>query len=209
MLTLARSLLVATLLAGAGVALSGCSQTFATAYPASPQAARDWHVADVRIVVPETLTTSDVDTLVPPYDIVWHGEPKGDRRAQVGALLDEAARRAVADLKGPRLVVFTLQLEHFHSLTPRAYRSAPAGTGVHSASFALTVSDARTGEVLAGPHRFEASMPAQTAAELGQLPVAGIGAQWRRQISAHLTATLRGWLGTGPDNRTNFTRLGA
>lgn len=202
-----KTLSMTVLLGVATISLSGCAQTFGTRYDTAipAEASRQWTVSDIRVVIPQELTTTDVNALMPAADIVWHGEPRGDRKAQVGAILEEATRRATADLKGRLPVIVTVTLQRFHSLTPRAYGMAPAGTGVHSAVLTVAVTDARSGALIAGPTPIEASIPAQTAAEGGAMP----GAAWRSQISSHLTATLRGWLGTGPDNRGSFTRIGS
>ena len=208
-----RTMSLAVILGLSALALSACGGQFNTSYEnAAPAEARDWKSAGVRVVLPADLTTSDINSFIPNYDIVWHGEPQGERRAQVAAIVEDGARRGVAGLTGRQAVVFTLTLRKFHSLTPKAYERAPAGTGVHSVIFDLTVTDAKTGATLVQSERIEASIPAVTASERarsGQAAAPLPGDEWRRAISAHIDATLRGWLGKGPDPRFGFTRLGA
>jgi hypothetical protein len=116
----------------------------------------NWHVHDIQVVVPDSLTTTEVNIFQPDVDIVWHGEPRGDRRAQVGAILHDGLEMAAESLipeNHHRPVIIEATLIHFHSLTPRA--RAVVG-GVHKISFSIKVVDQKTGEVLAGPTVIEA-----------------------------------------------------
>ncbi|WP_112310407.1 hypothetical protein [Pseudogemmobacter bohemicus] len=73
----------------------------------------------------------------------------------------------------------------------------------------LTVTDAKTGATLVQSERIEASILAVTASERarsGQAAAPLPGDEWRRVISAHIDATLRGWLGKDPDPQFGFTR---
>lgn len=191
--------------------VAGCAGSFATTYntgaPAAAQSA--WRVSDVRVTVPSDLTTTELNTFVPAADIVWHGEPAGDRAAQVAAIVEQGVAQGFTGLKGGQSVIASVTLRGFHSLTPKAYYHAPVGTGVHSVVFDLSILDARTGAVLAGPERIKADMPANVAAADALSLNAVPGEVWRKQITSHIAATIRSWLGTGPDIRTQFARMGA
>jgi len=116
----------------------------------------NWHVHDVQVIVPDSLTTSEVDILRPDVDVVWHGEPQGDRLQQVGVILHDALEVAAASLipeNYHRPVVIRATLINFHSLTPRA--RALVG-GIHKIKFSIEVIDQRSGELLAGPTVIEA-----------------------------------------------------
>jgi hypothetical protein len=112
-------------------------------------------------------------------------------------------------MKGGQDVIATVTLRRFHSLTPKAYFDAPAGTGVHSVAFDLTITDRKTGAILSGPERIKADMPATVAAAGGQSLNALPAAVWKKQITDHIAATIRSWSGIGPDIRNKFTRMGA
>ena len=62
---------------------SGCSGTWMVAYddPPKPEITKNWRVVNVVAVAPENLTVSNDNIFAPDADIVWHGEPFGDRRA--------------------------------------------------------------------------------------------------------------------------------
>ena len=42
-----------------------------------------YQVAEIRVNVPRTLKVSEANTFLPKADIVWRGEPRADRHAQV------------------------------------------------------------------------------------------------------------------------------
>lgn len=190
--------------------LAGCGDTFKTSYSAqSPANARtDWRVADVRVTVPDSVTTTEENSYIPAADIVWHGDMPGDRKAQVATVVEAGVRKGFAGLKGPDRVVANVTLLRFHALTPLAYARGPAGTGVHSVRFDLTISDARTGAILAGPVRFDADTKALLAAEIKNDMDIAPGPYWKAEIESHIAATIRSWLGTGPDVQQAFQRIG-
>lgn len=210
MTTFLKRAALAAMLGASVLGLSACGATFATDYAtAGPAEARtDWRVSRVDVTVPETLVASEANTFVPSADIVWHGDPAGDRKAQVATIVKDGISAGVGELRGPKPVLVTATLVRFHALTPKAYFAAPAGTGVHSVAFDLVVSDAASGAVLAGPVRIEADLPGVVAADSGTSGEGLPGAQWKSSIQAHIAATMRSWLGTGPDIRASFARLG-
>ncbi|MFM2355941.1 MAG: hypothetical protein RLZZ528_1677 [Pseudomonadota bacterium] len=198
-----RPALTATL----ALALAACGTSFGTSYDAAvpPDVARDWRLADVIVTVPASLSVSEAKAIFPQADIVWREDPPGDRRAQVAALLDAAATAGASPLQGARPVNIYLTVTRFHALTFEA-ESRLRYSGVHDIEFNARVTDAATGEVLAGPEGIEASLPALSGVDMVQARARG--ETQRSQITAHVAATLRGWLGLGPDPRQQFRRLG-
>ena len=190
-----------------GLALSSCGSSFRTSYQDTvpPDVSRDWRLAGLEVVVPEALTVSEAKTIFPRADIVWREDPAGDRRAQVAALLDEAATAGAGGLMGARPVTITLTVSRFHALTFEA-ESRLRYSGVHDIEFTASVTDAATGEVLAGPEAIEASLPALSGVNM--VEARARGETQRSQITAHVATTIRGWLGLGPDPRGQFRRLG-
>jgi len=85
-----------------------------------PKAARSWRVVDVDVRVPRSLTVSEANTYAPDADIVWRGDPPGDRYKQVDAILTEAIRRGSAGLRGKRPVRIVATVKQFHALTEKA-----------------------------------------------------------------------------------------
>jgi hypothetical protein len=188
--------------------VAGCAGTYRTFYldRVDPAVSRGWRVSDVAVRVPETLTVSEEHSLVPHADIVWREDPaEGDRRAQVATIMRDAARRGAAGLHGRRAVLLEIELKRFHALTFEA-ETRLDNAGVHNIDFVVTVRDARTGAVLAGPEMIEAATPAFSGAEARRLRAEG--QTQKKVITEHVAATIAGWLGVGPDNRGEFQRLG-
>lgn len=188
--------------------LAACGGTFATDYTAglTPDVTRQWHVTAVQVLVPKSLTVSEEGLLLPQADIVWReDDPQGDRRAQVGAILQQAIAKAAEGLHGHRPVVLNVQVQRFHALTFEA-ETLLSDAGVHNIQFMISAVDARTGAVLAGPVHVQADLPALSGQAMKDARARG--QTQKSQISAHVTATIAGWLGTGPDVRGTFQRLG-
>ena len=192
---------------GGVIVLAGCSTDFRTDFAEAVPAgvSRGWRVVDVRVAAPDSLTVSEARVLAPNADVVWREDPPGDRRAQVAAVVRKAAMRGARGLRGNRPVYLDVTITRFHALTFEAETRA-SNAGVHDIAFVAQVVDARSGAVLAGPDRIEASLPALAGTEMTAARLRG--ESQRSHITAHLEAVFAGWLGVGPDPRGRFQRLG-
>ncbi|WP_127560005.1 DUF6778 family protein [Nioella ostreopsis] len=113
--------------------------------------AADWQVETINILVPDSLTVSEANTIKPRSDIVWREGPiDGDRHQQVQELIFEAMEFALRPLaeEGTTLVTVELEVTRFHALTERARYTIG---GEHEIEFLFTVRDAETGAALTGP----------------------------------------------------------
>lgn len=146
----------------AALGLSACVSTNTT----FPEPLRDgttfnWRVVDVQATVPRTLTTTDRNGQMPNVDLIWTEEGEGDIYAQIEAIMEEtlleAATHFQSSVKGNRPVILRTEQTQFHSLTQRARSNVG---GIHNVDFILTVVDANTGEILAGPAAIEADVTA-------------------------------------------------
>lgn len=115
------------------------------------------NVTDVRVMVPGSLRVSEAETWYPNADVVWRGEPRGNRLVQVQAIFEEAAAKGTADLKSGVAVVAEVEVTRFHCVTEKT-RNTIGGT--HSMHFKLTIRDAATGAVLDGPRLVSADVKA-------------------------------------------------
>jgi hypothetical protein len=193
-------------LAGLLLSLAGCSQ-FRTYYetPVAAAESADWHLIDVHVNVPETLSVSEAKRILPVADIVWREDPDGDRKAQVAKILADATRVGAGGLKGPRGVTIVLVVKRFHAVSFEAERKL-SHAGVHNIDFSAVVIDAKTGAALFGPEAIDASLPAMSGDEMVRARLRG--ESQKSQISAHVAQAIAGWLGIGPDVRGTFRRLG-
>ena len=106
---------------------------------------RDYTVARMQFHAPDDLRISEGNGYYPFVDVVWRGDPVGDRIAQIGAIFETAMERGTADLDGATPVVVDIALKRFHGVTERTRFSVG---GVYNMVFFLTVLDARTGAVI-------------------------------------------------------------
>lgn len=150
-----------------------------------------YDVQAVRVAVPGTLRVSEANMYYPLADIVWRGDPIGDRYAQVKALMEEGLARGVQGLhSGPQAIV-DVQLTRFHSLTEKTRFTFG---GVHSVKFILTVRDAATGAVLEGPRPVVADVKASGGTRA--LHEDMVGRTMKVVITEHLAEVIRRELST-------------
>ncbi len=187
-------------------ALAACSTSFETdfAQPLSPDVTRGWNVVGVSVSVPNELTVSEDNSFVPVADIVWHGDPRGDRRAQVADIVREGVTRGASELNGPRPVNLNVQVSEFHGVTPIAREKAPSA--VHNITYFIQATDARTGDVISPPEQIKADLEALTGFQAIEATIQGRTQKVR--VTDHIEAVTEGWLGIGPDPRGTFEGLG-
>lgn len=154
---------------------------------------QDWSLAELRVVVPETLRVSEANSYMPNADIVWRDDPYGDRRQQVATVIHEAMAAPLARLDGSRRVVVDIEVTRFHALTERARYTVG---GRHAIRFSLSVRDAETGEILSGPREVDASFGALGGQAAIASEAQGIGQ--RERIQAHLDLWVREEFGLAP-----------
>lgn len=123
-----------------------------------------YRVVDVKVEVPETLTSSEHNGIKPRVDILWHEDPAGDRHAQVRELMTAALEEGVTGLDGSREVVLEVVMTRFHALTKRTRYTFG---GEHEVWMFVAVRDAETGELLEPARRigFDHGISASQALE--------------------------------------------
>lgn len=187
-------------------ALAGCSGRWTVDYAEGldPEVTRTWKLSNVVASVPASLTVSNSNTLAPNADIVWHGEPFGDRRAQVASIMDEGITRGASELSGSRPVNLTARIIQFHSVTPAAVARSPGA--VHNIKYVMQVTDAATGASLTEEQEISADLEAYVGAAAVTAAINGL--TQRRRIIDHIDLVTRGWLGFGQDQRRTFSSIG-
>lgn len=119
------------------------------------------NVVDVVIRVPTSLRVSEAETWYPNADVVWRGEPRGNRLEQINRIFNEAADAGTQGLTSGLPVVAEIEVTRFHSVTEKTRNTIG---GVHSISFLLTIRHAETGAVLDGPRLVLADVKASGGA---------------------------------------------
>lgn len=195
-----------TLVLGLTLLLAACAGRWETNYETtmSSESSQAWRVSDVIVTVPAAASTTEMNTFAPSADIVWHGEPVGDRKAQVARLMEEGILRGTQGLRGPRAITITAVVDRFHGVTPRAVMRAP--TAVHSISYTIQVFDSNTGEQVTKIIPVRADIEALVGP--AAITAAMQGQDQRARIVNHIAAVTAGMFSIGPDQRRTFTGLG-
>ena len=197
----------ALLALGLSLGLAGCAATtWETAYAQlQPAQTASWRVASVEVRAPETLTTGEENSFTPNFDVVWHGEPAGDRRAQAAAIVKEGIQKGAAGLHGKTRVRIVATISQFHAITP-VVRERLQNSGVHNIQYTVQVFDARSGAALTQPQNIKAEFPALVGKAGDEADAKGL--TQRVQIVNRIAAVTQNWLGGGADPRGTFQRRG-
>lgn len=150
---------------------------------AAPQVQRDYNLHSIRFAVPADLKVSEANSYYPIADIVWRGDPLGDRPEQISAIFQSAILSAGEGLSGSVPVTVDVELARFHSLTERTRYTVG---GVHSIKFDLTIRHAETGQVIEPTRRIDADLAALGGQAAVQADNNGQGQKVR--ILTHLTS---------------------
>ncbi len=187
--------------AGLTLALSACIAprvsdtdfTQGVGQPASQVAA--WSLGGVNVNISNGLTVTQSPTRrYPPLsELVWYGDPSGDRKAQVIALMADAVRAGAADaLAGSQPVTIRLNITEFHAMTPQA-RSSELQLGVHEIMFDISVIDA-SGATVASEAGVRSDLKALSGAAAVEAEQLGQGQKIR--IQSRVAQVIRAWLVT-------------
>lgn len=168
--------------------LSACATTPSTTRSAMPDdAVLGFSQPDVRIdsftvSVPKSLKVNERNTYYPIGDIVWRGDPMGDRHAQVKAMFEAGLRNAAPRIEGSRAVRMDVQVTRFHALSEKARYSVG---GVHDIDFKYRLVDVATGQQI-GPTR-DVSADLEGLAGQAAMAADGRGETQKARIIAHLS----------------------
>lgn len=186
--------------------MAGCGNFGAIATDVAPLVSadtvsnpRDYTVAQINVMVPETLTVSEAHSFFPRADIVWREDPPGDRREQVAAVLTTAAERGTAGFTGSRDVALNIEVTMFHALTERARYSVG---GVHDIDLLVSVTDADTGAVIEPPREVNAALRGFGGARAVEANLSGDVPKVR--LTEHLAGVIQAEL-MGPAGGAGFT----
>lgn len=149
----------------------------------APQIVRDYTLHSIRFAVPEDMTVSEANSYYPIADIVWRGDPLGNRAEQIADIFQTSIRAAGDSLTGSVPVTVDVQLARFHSLTERTRFSVG---GVHSIKFDLTVRHAETGHILEPTRRIDGDLAALGG--YAAMAADNAGQTQKVRITTHLTS---------------------
>jgi len=161
----------------------------ATATPALPAIVAGQSLVSVNSVVvrvPRSLKVSEANRYLPKGDIVWRGDPIGDRHVQVQTIFQDAMLKGVSPLNGPANVDIDIQVLRFHALTEKARYTTG---GVHSITFDLAIKHPETGALLVPIRTVRADLDGFGGQQALQAEARGLTQKVR--ISNHLAEVIR------------------
>lgn len=147
----------------------------------APVISRSYQVVAVHVEAPRALVVSEANSYFPRADIVWRGDTRGDRYAQIETLMQDAFQSGVSGMQGARKVVLNIELARFHGLTEKTRYSIG---GTHDIDFFITVTDATTGEVIEQKRFIDTELNALGGDEA--LNAEAAGQTQKVRIQAHL-----------------------
>lgn len=118
---------------------------------------RNYVVQSMAFSAPEDLNVSEGNGYYPMADVVWRGDPIGDRVQQIAEMFQTALDRNDDTINGVIPVVVEMELRRFHGVTERTRFSVG---GVYNIEFRMTVRNALTGEAIEEPRMVEANLSA-------------------------------------------------
>ncbi|MEM1374041.1 MAG: DUF6778 family protein [Pseudomonadota bacterium] len=154
--------------------------------PGLQAVAPSFDVTELRVTVPRDLRVSEANVYYPIADIVWRGDPIGDRYMQVRDLVGQSMQRGTDQLQGVQRVAVDVDVTRFHSLTEKARYTVG---GVHSIKFNLTVRDAATGAIIVPTRAVNGDLSALGGRAAIEAERKGITQKSR--ISNHLTLLIQ------------------
>ena len=176
-----------------GMAMSACAtvDTATRNAPFATDATRamplSFDVKEVRVVVPETLRVSEANMYYPGGDIVWRGDPAGNRHEQVKAIFETAMQKGVSQLESGKLpVIMDVQVTRFHALSEKARYTVG---GVHALQFAIILRNPETLEILGTPRQVKADFKALGGAEA--IAAERHGITQKSRITEHLAEVIQ------------------
>ena len=154
-------------------------------------------IGNVIVNVPRTLQVSEANLYLPSGDIVWRGDPRGDRHAQVKAIFETAMIRGAQSLDGDRRVDLLINVKRFHALTEKARYTVG---GVHNIVFDLALADPVTGDLISPWREVRADLKAFGGQEA--IEAEAQGQTQKVRITDHLAQVLREEIST-PEGHKN------
>lgn len=116
-----------------------------------------YNVREIRVDVPRSLKVSEANMFYPMADIVWRGEPRGDRYSQVHSIFTDAFGMGTSKMKNGPEVLVDVSVKRFHGVTEKTRYTVG---GVYNMVYDLTVRDAQSGAIIEGPREVVVSTPA-------------------------------------------------
>ena len=111
-------------------------------------------VAAYEVRVPNSLKVSEANAYYPSGDIVWRGDPMGDRHLQVKKIFEDSIARGSVGANGSVPVLVDIEVKRFHALTEKTRYSVG---GRHEIKFVMNFLDPETRQPVAPSRDIDAT----------------------------------------------------
>jgi hypothetical protein len=147
-------------------------------------------VVSYEVRVPHSLKVSEANSFYPSGDIVWRGEPLGDRYAQVEKIFDDSLAASTKGSDGKLPVMLDIEVSKFHALSEKTRYTVG---GRHEIHFVMNFLDPTTRQPVAPPRKIDATFKGFGGARA--IHAEENGMTQRVRIVSHLTGVFRHQLG--------------
>ncbi|MDC0343441.1 hypothetical protein OAN15_00170 [bacterium] len=145
-----------------------------------------FRIEAVVVNVPRSLKVSEANRYLPAGDIVWRGDPVGDRYEQVKAIFEAAMLTGAQKIDGAQPVDLLINVKRFHALTEKARYTTG---GVHNIVFDLALADPETGEIIVPWREIRADLEAFGGAKA--IEADRVGQTQKVRITDHLAIVMQ------------------
>jgi len=159
-------------------------------------------VASYSIKVSRGLRVSEANSYYPMGDIVWRGDPVGDRHTQVARIFDTALTAAAEQGEGTMPAEVGIEVLRFHAMTEKTRYTIG---GVHSIKFEMTIRDPETGATLMPPRTITADLKGYGGAKA--LAAERDGRTQKLRITRHLQNVIQQELARPGSTSDKVTQL--
>jgi hypothetical protein len=181
-----------------GMSVSGCATMdiatrnapFVAPTAGAAAVAPSMKVVSYDVRVPHSLKVSEANSYYPAGDIVWHGDPMGDRYAQVEKIFDESIDAGIKKGAGKLPVVLDIEVTKFHALSEKTRYTIG---GRHEIRFVMNFLDPKTRQPVAPARKIDATFKGFGGARAVEAEEKGL--TQRVRIVSHLTNVFRHQLG--------------
>ena len=155
------------------------------AAPADAVSQPKLRIESYSVTVPHELRVSEANVFYPLGDIVWRGDPLGDRHQQVAAIFETSLQKSAGLMTQGRPARVEIEVKRFHSVTEKTRYTTG---GMHSITFQIAAFDPQTGAPLMKPHVVSADLNAYGGARAIEAERKGHTQKFR--VTNHLVKTL-------------------
>ncbi|UYV38863.1 hypothetical protein N4R57_07500 [Rhodobacteraceae bacterium D3-12] len=179
-----------------GMAVSGCAGVEAPSRnapfeaPSVAAVAPSMKMVGFEVRVPNALKVSEANSYYPTGDIVWRGEPLGDRHAQVKKIFDESLAQVSKTSNGKVPVLVEIEVTRFHALTEKTRYTVG---GRHEIQFVMHLLNPETRQPVAEPRPIDATFKAFGGARA--IAAERNGVTQRKRIAGRLISVVQKELG--------------